>query len=506
MSQFRYILYFFIFLLFTYNLQAQDKIQLLKANELEGGTFGGVSIRKLKGDVAFRQNDVTVYCDSAYQYVKRNAIEAFGSVRIQQGDSVTITGRTLSYNGDSKNAILRGNVMFREKNTTLSTDVLEYNLSNKVATYTTGGVIRDQKNVLTSRYGQYESLKKIFHFRNNVRVTGPDQTFTSDTLDYNTRTKIAYFKGPTQMVDMNGITYSNGGEHNLATKETISAGKTRMESGSYELVGDQMYYDDINKRGVVKNNVRLFSKKDNIVIEGDMAYYWGNKGITKVFGRAIMKNAMADGDTLYLTADTLYSIDNNNPKLKRMYAYNKSRFFRADMQGKCDSLVYNFSDSTIYFFKDPVLWNAESQILADSININLANNKIHKMNLNVNSFIITQDSLKNFNQVKGKRMTAFFKDNKITRVNVDGNGESLYHALEGDSILMGLNKVLCSDMVIKFDTTNKVKDITFIKKPDARFIPPHEIQEPEKRLKGFMWRIKEKPSLKEVISRRQSKS
>jgi hypothetical protein len=59
-------------------------------------------------------------------------------------------------------------------------------------------------------------------------------------------------------------------------------------------------------------------------------------------------------------------------------------------------------------------------------------------------------------------------------------------------------------MVIRF-VGNKVNKISFITKPDALFIPPHEIEEPDKRLKGFLWRIKEKPKEQEVIYRRKRK-
>ncbi|HEX8547333.1 MAG TPA: OstA-like protein, partial [Cytophagaceae bacterium] len=445
--------------------------------------------------------EMLMYCDSAYQYSKKNGLEAFGHVRIVQGDSVTVTGNTLTYNGDTKNAIVKGNVVFKDRSATLTTDVLEYNLSTKLATYTTGGVIRDQKNTLTSQIGHYDSKSKFFYFVKNVKVVNPQFTLVSDTLDYNTRTKIAYFHGPSKIISQDGVIYADKGEYNTQQAVSNFKGKAKVESGSYTLTGDNLFYDEKNRRGVVKNNVKVVSPKDNIIIEGDMAYYWGNKGTSKIFGRTLMKNIMAGGDTLYITADTMLSVDNNIPSQKRMFAYNNVRIYRADLQGRSDSLVYNFADSSIYFYDDPVLWSETSQILADSININMVNQKIHKMNMSVNSFIISEDTLKNFNQVKGKKMTAFFANSKINKVDINGNGESLYFALEGDSAIVGINKVICSDMVIKFENS-KVNGITFITNPDALFIPPHELKDPEKRLKGFRWRVKEKPTKKEILTRR----
>jgi hypothetical protein len=142
-------------------------------------------------------------------------------------------------------------------------------------------------------------------------------------------------------------------------------------------------------------------------------------------------------------------------------------------------------------------------MLADSIHIQMANNRISKMFLKTNSFVISQDSLKNFNQIKGRRMTTYFAENKVSSVFVEGNAESLYFALdEGDSLVMGMNKMLCSKMDIRFKD-NKVNTIKALTTPDAVFIPPHEIQEPDRRLKGFTWRIDEKPKRIDVQVRNQ---
>ena len=122
------------------------------------------------------------------------------------------------------------------------------------------------------------------------------------------------------------------------------------------------------------------------------------------------------------------------------------------------------SDSTIYFFKDPVLWTSGNQMAADSIRIFLKGKSIDKIYLVANSFVISEDTLKNYNQIKGRKMIANFEGKTISHVNVLGNGESLYYMLqepekkaESDStkvgepiILVGMNKIICSNMKINF--------------------------------------------------------
>jgi hypothetical protein len=247
----------------------------------------------------------------------------------------------------------------------------------------------------------------------------------------------------------------------------------------------------------------MVSKKDDVVITGETAQYWRGKSLAKVYGSPVMRNILS-GDTLYLAADTLISQEANAQNAKRMiYAYHGVKIFKSDLQGKCDSLTYNLSDSVIYLNRAPALWSNNSQLVAERIEMHLRNNKLSRMYMYSNAFMISEDSLKNFNQIKGRDMVAQFADNKIRRLTVNGNGESAYYALaDGDSTVMGLNKTLCSDMVLKFSEENKLETIAFLTNVDANFIPPHELKEEEKQLKGFAWLLSEKPELKDVLARR----
>jgi hypothetical protein len=136
---------------------------------------------------------------------------------------------------------------------------------------------------------------------------------------------------------------------------------------------------------------------------------------------------------------------------------------------------------------------------ADSISMLIKNNTIDRIYMVANSFVVSQDTLINFNQVKGRRMTTFFKDKKINHVVVDGNGETLYFALdEKTNKAMGMNKIICSNMIIRFKE-GKVNNMSFYVKPDGNFIPPHELKVEDTKLKGFAWRIKEKPTREDVV-------
>jgi hypothetical protein len=169
------------------------------------------------------------------------------------------------------------------------------------------------------------------------------------------------------------------------------------------------------------------------------------------------------------------------------------------MQGLADSVEYRSIDSVIYFYKNPILWNQGNQMTADSISMLIRNNTIDRIYMIANCFVISRDTLINYNQIKGRRMTSFIRDSKIDHVLVEGNGESLYFAMdEKTNSAMGMNKIICSSMRIRFKN-GKLDNLSFYTRPDANFIPPHELKPEDMQLKGFIWREKEKPSRADVV-------
>ncbi len=489
---------------------AQKKVQLERANQLRGSrTADGEQFQKLLGDVVLVQNQTTIYCDSAYLYKKRNFVEAFGKVRITEGDSVTITGGRLEYDGNTKVAKLRNNVVFTKLATaTLYTETLDFDRVRNMAYYMNGGRLVDSINVLTSRRGYYNSTSNMASFKRNVKVTNPDYTMTSDSLQYSSKTKVIYFRARTTVVSKDSSTFVyNSGIYDTRTKKSdLELGYG--ESEEYTITSKDYRLDDIRKIYLLRGDVVMKSKKENLLIYGQSADYFKSQGISKVYNNAYLAK-VTDQDTLFITADTLVSIESNDPAKKRLLAYHNVKIFRHDLQGKADSIEYRSADSVIYFYRDPILWSEGNQMTADSISMLIRNKTIDKIFLNVNSFVISRDTLTNFNQIKGRRMTAEFGNGNINRVFVKGNGESLYFALEEnkrdstDAKALGMNKIICSDITIRF-VEGKVNNLTFYKRPDANFIPPHELKDEDKALPGFEWRIDEKPKRKDVVKTRKT--
>ena len=168
------------------------------------------------------------------------------------------------------------------------------------------------------------------------------------------------------------------------------------------------------------------------------------------------------------------------------------------MRGKCDSLVYSYADSTIRMYRDPILWSDENQLTADSMWIQNRNSRIDKLYMKENSMIISEEDSAMFNQIKGRYMTGHFKEQKLDRVYVEANGETIYYAGEDGGKPDNVNKAKASNLIIRIEE-NKVKDIIFLTQPDATLYPLNLINLSDMKLEGFNWRIDDRPEKVEDI-------
>jgi len=484
-------------------------VDLLHADDLRGGDFNGVKIRKLLGAVSFRQQDVLLYCDSAYQYLERNEIEAFSNVRIVQSDTMTITGDRGFYDGNKRLARMTGQVVtMRDPRMTLTTTALDYDLTRRTAFYTVGGRIVDPKNTLDSQQGFYDTNSKVFVFKRDVHLVSLDEQgqptdLRNDTLTFNTSTKIAYFDGPTRIKSPQGNLYAEKGTYNTVTRVSNFASKAQIETPGYLLGGDVLVYDQVKLYGVATGHVSLISKKDNLVLRGDQGRYWRALGRTKLFGsRPVVRN-ISGKDTLYMAADTLLSVEARPGRAVQrpvLYAWPKVQIFRGKMQGRCDSLTYDRQDSIIYLNRDPVVWQARNQLTSDSMNLRFKRGQLDRASLFANAFAIQEDTVLDYNQVKGRNMIAYFRRSQMARIDVLGNAESLYYTLEGDTAMSGMNKSFSASMTLRF-VDNKIKNLTWVGNPDANYIPIHELKATDKELKGFRWRPTERPTRRMVFGK-----
>ncbi|MCB0401242.1 MAG: hypothetical protein KDD41_04105 [Flavobacteriales bacterium] len=506
------------FLLMSASLIAQKatKIEILNANTLEYEERDGENVKRLIGDVQLKHDDALMFCDSAYIYSANNTMDAYGHVRINQGDSLHLYGDSLKYNGNTKIAVLRGNIRLINNDVTLTTRFLDYNRTDNVAYYYGGGRMVNQKenNTLTSEQGYYHADSESFYFKENVVLINPEYKIEADTLNYHSASEVVHFLGPTTIKSDANFIYTEDGWYNTVTDKSKFYKNAYLYSDDRIIEGDTLYYDRNLGFGEIICNGVITDTLEDVIIQGDVAHLYEKNDSAMITQEALMMQ-LFDDDTLFMHADT-FKISSRvvqrggvdsvggqvvyidtiwHDTVRTLYAYNHAKFFKKDMQGKADSIIYNFSDSTVNFYHEPVIWSEENQITAKFIYLQMANQEVDRMYMNDQAFIISQvDSLaEKFNQIKGKNMIGYFNDNELKKIDVMQNSETVYYPLDDDGKYIGVNKLSGSNMLVRLKESD-IETITFMKSPEGELMPLHQVNPKDVVLKGFNWRIEEQPA------------
>ncbi len=455
----------------------------------------------LIGNVIFQHEEVMLYCDSAYLYDATNNLDAFGSIHIKANDSTNIYGDSLKYNGNTKIAEIHKNVRLIDNQITLTTEHLTYDLKAKTGKYYDGGKIVDPENTLTSKKGFYYSEIKDFLFNDSVVLVNVDYTILSDSLVYNTASEISRFYGPTTITSKENFIYCEKGWYNTQKDIAEFTKNSLLKNKSQSLMGDSIYYNRIKGLGLAYRHVVIIDTSRNSVVKSDFTLYDEKNQYSLATGNAIFIQIDENQDSLFLHADTLIgTFDTLTQKAKVLFAFHHVKFFRDDLQGRCDSLIYNYTDSTIRMLYDPVIWTENNQLSADTVIVQISNSLIDKMYLRKASYVVSSDDTteSRYNQVKGINMTGYFTKGELKKIHVSGNSETIYFMRDGSERKIGINKAIATNLDI-YITENKISSITFLEDPEATLYPDKDLSQKDLFLKNFRWLENFRPKTKTDI-------
>lgn len=457
----------------------------------------------LKGNVEFRKGDMFMYCDSAHFFDQRNDIQAFGNVRMEQGDTLFIYADELEYSDSLQLATLfsygNNRVRLINRDVTLRTPTFYYDLGIELGYYQDGGELTDAQNRLTSLYGEYAPNTSEALFRTDVDLVSRGKQDTlrilSQELYYNTDTHIAIINEPAEIFSKNGVIYTDSAIYNTDTEYAeLYRRSTVVTSTNRTITADSLIYDHRQGYGNAYGNMVLTDTVGKMLLTGDYGFYNELTDSALVTGRALARE-YSQGDTLYLHSDTIRAFTRIGVKeikiprkrraaasvpdsvaaengdtlpiaepapqimtvpdtVRYVIAAHKVKFFRSDMQGVCDSLTFLSSDSTLYMNRHPVVWSDNRQIFGKIIEIHLNDSTIDTAHLPDFGFMAEEIEPGFFQQLTGKQMTAFFTGGEITSLYVNGNVMAIVLPEESDSTINKLGNLETSELKIDFEQRN----------------------------------------------------
>ena len=462
----------FLMIIININYGQTTKINF-KSKKSKGITVNQKSLLILWDKVIFTNNKSIMYCDSATYNRSNNSFIAYRNIRINENDSLELFGDSLHYFGDRQEAFIYGNVELNTNDINLTAPSLIFNQKEKIAEYSEGAIINDKKEGYTikSKKGTLKTKISTIYFKENVILNHPEYNITSDTLIYNTNFQNTTIIGKTKISSKNSVINCQKGWFNNRTKKSSLKGNIFIESNNHTFFADSIFYNEISGLSYAKGNVKIIDDSSNIMIEGNYGYHSENIDSSHIWSNSILTQSDST-DTLKIYADQF--IRKKDTLKEEIFCFNNVIIDGTQIQGDCDSIYFNETDSIMKCIIQPIIWLDSTQVTGDKVEFKIHKGIVYKMDIENNAIIITKKDSVHYDQIKGNTIYGFFKENKINLMDINGNGEVIYYSEnESDSTITELNKIKCEKMKI-FLNKNKISSINFFSNPSGNTQPIKE--------------------------------
>ncbi len=467
-----------------------ERVYLLHADELRYDMFGrNPDAQIVKGKVSFMHQGGHLTCDSAYFYQGTNSVKAFGHVHYRQGDTLSLTCERAEYDGMMQMMHARRNVVLHHRRQTLKTDSLDFDRLYNMANFFDGGTLIDGKDRLVSDWGEYHTETREAKFVFNVKLRSGKDVVTTDTLYYDVPTSTAHMVGPSKIVSGSSVVHTADGYYDTKTDKAKLFGRSTLVDKDKSITGDSLYYVK-NGESTGYGNVVYVDKKNKNTLTCNYLRYNEKTGKGFATKRPVAID-YSQKDTLWMHSDTMriYTFNINTDSVyRKVHAYPHVRAFRNDMQAICDSLVFNSKDSCMTMYKDPVIWNANRQMLGEEIRAYMADSTIRFAHVIGQALSIEQmpDSV-HYNQITSSEMKSYFEKGEMKMTEAIGNVQTVYYMTnDKDSSLVGLNYLETDTMRMYLGAARKLDKI-WTNKFTSTMYPITQVPPAKYKLPNFAW-------------------
>ena len=467
-----------------------ERVYLLHADELRYDMFGrNPDAQIVKGKVSFMHQGGHLTCDSAYFYQGTNSVKAFGHVHYRQGDTLSLTCERAEYDGMMQMMHARRNVVLHHRRQTLKTDSLDFDRLYNMANFFDGGTLIDGKDRLVSDWGEYHTETREAKFVFNVKLRSGKDVVTTDTLYYDVPTSTAHMVGPSKIVSGSSVVHTADGYYDTKTDKAKLFGRSTLVDKDKSITGDSLYYVK-NGESTGYGNVVYVDKKNKNSLTCNYLRYNEKTGMGFATKRPVAID-YSQKDTLWMHSDTMriYTFNINTDSVyRKVHAYPHVRAFRNDMQAICDSLVFNSKDSCMTMYKDPVIWNANRQMLGEEIRAYMADSTIRFAHVIGQALSIEQmpDSV-HYNQITSSEMKSYFEKGEMKMTEAIGNVQTVYYMTnDKDSSLVGLNYLETDTMRMYLSPERQLQKI-WANKSVGTFYPITQVPPSKVKLPNFAW-------------------
>lgn len=212
--------------------------------------------------------------------------------------------------------------------------------------------------------------------------------------------------------------------------------------------------------------------------------------------------AVVPADSVVVAVDTAQTAPKVDTIERVIRGFHNVRLYKSDVQAVSDSIAAFSKDSTIVMYDSPIMWNGLNQITSSKTTFYTNGEAIDRGYFEGDPIMASQVDKDHFNQVAGKTMTAFFRNNNVYRNDVNSNAQALYWMQEeGSPDIIAYATLIAAD--ITFLLANQmVTHINGYINSEWTIYPPEMIPaEVPTVLDWFKWQPERKPTRNDVFDR-----
>ena len=449
------------------------------------------------GPTLIDSDSARIYCEAGFYDTQTEVAEFRQNAQFLRGDQQAVAEK-ITYDGTLGQYTLEGNARFRENERRARADAIVYDERTGETRLLGNARYRDGTQNIESKEIVYNAETERYSARGRSVVSDPPQLLVADTIDYQKETGLGIALGNVIWRDTaEDLTIRcEIANYNQDTDYFKAWGKRPMLITVIE--GDTLYLASDTLLAIRKD--ALTSTSDSTAISPDSSAVVADS----VLDSPVQPPAVLPFDTLAtvpllfdstlttFAEDSLASPSVGKDSARILIAQRNVRVFKSNLQAVCDSLTYDTRDSVFQFFVEPIIWSDTSQFYADTVRMLSANGGIDRILLNSNAFILNSTDEIFFNQVNGRNIVAYFREDELRRMHVTGNARSVYYALDDRQAYIGVNQTQATRMILFFGN-NEVERIKFINQPTAQLLPMGQTNHQTLRLEGFRWERARRP-------------
>ncbi len=555
------------FLFSQQQVQRPEKslIRLIDAKSAVLTTSMGREYREIKGPAQFLHDNTLILCDSAVWDTQANIVDAIGHVKIIQKNT-TLYSDNIKYLADQSLAQVRGNLVELVDNEggRLRTNFIDYFTKDSIGMFYNGGCLMNKdSSFIESSNGYYYAKEDRFLFQMKVEMQSDTVLMKTDSLAYLAKENKAVFLTKTLAWQGDGFLMAKGGWYDRNNEYIHFSNDVYIKTKNNEIWAKEIDFDRKTGNAKLEYDVQVLDTAQSAIILADRVNYTSKPEsivLEKEPSIALFTVENEVRDTLFFSADTIiyqtrlhkdvdssvitiskqrrdlskrdpiteiYSslkakasllnktnsdtvnvdtltVNMDTVKVKFLTAFKNVKFYRSNIQGVCDSLQFNSLDSLIRLYKEPIIWNENKQLSADSIQVILSGRKLKKAELNSSAFVVMQEDSSHYDQVKSADIIIFFDDGKLSKFDALGSASVLFF-FEEDSVLTTMNEKECKALSATM-LDNKIHRVRYFENINSNAYPLFNLPDNKQKLKGFKWADEKRPKNRYDVCNRSIKS